>query len=140
MSHLHDYISTFISVAEDCPATEASAPPVRPNKVSAANVHHRMIVDEAGQHTQSRILFAAFLNAKGHDPSEHPEGGELWTQFWSKGQPCLRCSALGKRYGWGLHFDAQGRVRAVPVDSPDYARFAADSGLVQKKAMRSKRT
>lgn len=139
MANHHNYISTFIAVAEDCPAAEASAPPIRANKVSAANVHHRMIVEEAGQHTQASILFATFLNAKGHDPAQHPEGGELWKEFWSKGQPCLRCSAMGKRYGWGLAFDAAGRVRGVSVGTAEYDALIADSTLTQKKAMRSKR-
>jgi hypothetical protein len=60
-------------------------------------------------------------------------------QFFSRGQACLRASALGKKFGWGVHSDAQGRVAIFAVDSPEYRRLAADPGIKQVKAMRSKR-
>ncbi len=31
---------------------------------------------------------------------------------------------LAKTYGWGLHFNAEGRVALVPVESADYRRLA----------------
>ena len=43
-------------------------------------------------------------------------------EFFSRA--CLRSSDLGKRDGWGLHHDAEGRVALVAVDSPEYAAFA----------------
>ena len=134
----HNYYATFISVAEDCPAATAESPPPRA-KASAAQIHLQMTRDAAYSHTQEQVLFRTHLNAKGLDPADHPEGGTTWQEFFSKGQACLRASALGKRYGWGLHFDAQGRVAAVPVESEQYERLAEDASLPQLKAMRSSR-
>ncbi|WP_298711512.1 DUF6157 family protein [Micrococcus sp. 2A] len=42
--------------------------------------------------------------------------------FFAKSQACLRASPLGKRHGWGLHHDAEGRVALVPLGSARCAR------------------
>ena len=42
-------------------------------------------------------------------------------RFFGKGQPCLRTSPLAKTYGWALHFDADGRIALLPMDSPRVA-------------------
>lgn len=60
-------------------------------------------------------------------------------EFLSKGQPCLRASALGKCYGWGIHNDADGRNSIAAVESPEYEAFIADPHIVKTKALRSKR-
>jgi len=60
-------------------------------------------------------------------------------RFFSKGQPCFRASPLTKRYGWGVHSDAEGKVALVGCSSAEYLEFIADDSVVKKKAMRSKR-
>ena len=60
-------------------------------------------------------------------------------QFFSKGQACLRASPLTKRYGWGIHHDAEGKVAMYPMESEAYQAFMQDSGVKKYKAMRSKR-
>lgn len=62
----------------------------------------------------------------------------------SKGQPCLRSSDLGKRYGWGVHSDGKGRVAIVGVDTLAYATLAdgrtrEGEAVTVVQAMRSKR-
>ena len=52
---------------------------------------------------------------------------------------CMRSSPLPKTYGWGLHFDAAGRVALVSLESPDYERLSRDPGLTQTRALRSRR-
>ena len=105
----HNYYATFISVADDCPATVAEEPPHRAGGLTAAQVHLQMARDEPYAHKQEQILFRAHLNSNGIDPHDEYEGGTRWTQFFSKGQPCLRTSALAKRYGWGFHFADRAR-------------------------------
>lgn len=136
----HNYYSTFISAADDCPVDAGEDPPQRAGTTSAAQVHLAMARDEPYVHTQEQILFRTHLNAKGLAVAEHPEGGERWEAFFAKGQPCLRASAAAKRYGWGFHFDEHGRVKAVPIGSDEYRRLAADGDLRQLQAMRSSRT
>ena len=51
----------------------------------------------------------------------------------------LRASGLGKRFGWGIHADAEGRVAIYAVDSERYQALARDPKIAQTRAMRSKR-
>lgn len=134
-----NYYSTFIRVAEDCPVDVAEVPPERAGRPTAARVHFEMCLDQPYRYRQDQILFHTFLTSKDLSAAEHPEGGETWHAFFDKGRPCLRSSALGKRYGWGLHFDPEGRVVAVAVESEAYRRCSEDSSLDQLKAMRNSR-
>ncbi|WP_199588951.1 DUF6157 family protein [Blastococcus sp. TF02A-26] len=73
---------------------------------------------------------------------ERPEARRA---FYARSQACLRASPLGKRYGWGLHADAEGRLALVGRETPEYAEFAAGrvpgSGapVTVVRAMRSSR-
>ncbi len=53
--------------------------------------------------------------------------------------PCLRASPLGKRYGWRIHNDANGKIALYAVESQEYEAFLTDSTVKRVKAMRSKR-
>jgi hypothetical protein len=59
--------------------------------------------------------------------------------FLSKGHPHLRVSPLAKRYGWGIHNDADGKVALVAIDSPRYQRLMKDPRTTKVKAFRSSR-
>ena len=72
---------------------------------------------------------------EGDEEGAQPRAGE----FFSRGQACLRASSLGKRFGWGVHADAEGRVALYAVDSKRYQALAADPKLAQTRAMRTKR-
>lgn len=60
-------------------------------------------------------------------------------KFVSKGHPHLRVSSLAKRYGWGIHNNAEGKVALVAVESRDYKRLVKDPGTIKLKAFRSTR-
>ena len=67
------------------------------------------------------------------------EIAQLRSDFFAKGQPCLRASPLTKSHGWGVHFDAEGRAALVAMESDEYRRCQQDGDLTQLKAMRTKR-
>jgi hypothetical protein len=33
---------------------------------------------------------------------------------------------LPKKYGWGIHFNSEGKMALYPVDSPEYRRFVEE--------------
>ncbi len=73
------------------------------------------------------------------DPPE-AERAALRAHFFAKSQACLRASPLPKSYGWGLHFDGEGRVALCPMESEAYRRLVAGAdGVKVLKAMRSRR-
>ena len=132
-----NYIGTFISVAPDCPADVAAAPTARGGRKSVAVIQHELLTTRPGEHTQEDILWLTHVAHK--QLSDADATLQHREQFFAKGQPCLRSSALAKRYGWGFHFDEAGRVKLVPAGSPEYARLQTDPTLDQLTAMRNKR-
>ena len=133
-SHTTNYVSTFIEVAEDCPVDHAEEPPTG-EKPTIAALHHRLIAEEPYARTSDDVIFATPALRNGIDPDDVAAR----EAFFAKGQPCLRSSPLGKRYGWGIAHDADGRVALVPRDSEEYALLAADPAIAHTRAMRSRR-
>ena len=68
----------------------------------------------------------------------HPEGGATGEAFYAKGQPCLRASALGKRYGWCVHVNEAAKVAGYAVDPAEYKRLARDPAVAHTRAMRTR--
>ncbi len=131
-----NYVNTFIEVADDCPVLEAEVPPAKGGAKTIAGMHHELIAGHPYEFTSDEVIFEVYAERAGIPPEERPTERE---RFFSKGQPCLRSSPLGKRHGWGIHSDHEGRVALVPVESADYRRLAADPTLRHLKAMRSSR-
>ncbi|GAA4371377.1 DUF6157 family protein [Agromyces bauzanensis] len=132
-----NYSNTFIQVAEDCPVQEAQEPPVGGEAPTIAELQHRLIVDHTYEFTSDDVLFA--VHAIRQDIPDDARARER-EAFFARDQACLRSSPLGKRYGWGVHHNDDGRIALVPLGSDEYLALAADPGVKQLKAMRSKRT
>jgi hypothetical protein len=119
--HTTNYFDTFIAVAEDSAADGPIEPPARPTP-SIAEATYRLIAEAPYAHTSDDVIFTVWADRKGIPAEERAAARE---QFFSKGQPCLRSSDLGKRYGWGVHSDDEGRVALVPLGSAEYETLAA---------------
>lgn len=92
-------------------------------------------------HTSDDVIFTVWAERREITAAEREAAR---AEFFSKGQPCLRSSDLGKRYGWGVHADAEGRVALVGIGTAEYESLAGgstvDGGVVTvTAAMRSKR-
>ncbi len=138
--HSTNYIDTFITIAPDSSADHGTVPPERPTP-SVAQRQFRMIAQNPYRYTSDEVIFAVWA-----DRNEIPEDArdQARAEFFSKGQPCLRSSDLGKRYGWGVHSDGKGRVAIVGVDTLAYATLAdgrtrEGEAVTVVQAMRSKR-
>lgn len=138
--HTTNLGNSLIAVAEDCPASSGQIPTERAGKPTVAVLQYTMIKNHPYKYTSDDVVFASSATGRalgaGAKQAERQKARE---QFFSRGQACLRASALGKTYGWGVHSDAQGRVAIFAVDSAEYRQLAADPGIKQVKAMRSKR-
>lgn len=132
-----NYYNTFIEVAEDCPTGAAEIPPLREGKPpTVARLQFDLVAEAPYQHTSDDLIFATHATRNGIADADLAAARET---FFSKGKACLRASPLAKRYGWGIHHDADGRVALVPAGSDEYDRLAADPDIAHVKAMRSKR-
>lgn len=140
-AHTTNVFNTFIRVAEDCPARAGEEPPLRGGNPTAASLQFEMIAKAPYKYTSDDVVFATSAPGRQLDATAGKKERSLArAEFFSKGQPCLRASGLGKRFGWGIHADNEGRVALYAIDSARYKALARDPKLAQTRAMRTKRT
>ena len=135
-THTTNYTNAFIEVAEDCPETEGTIPPVKGNNPSIANRQFDMVIKHPYKYTSDDVLFQVYAERNDIPKSEWKKARE---EFFSRGQPCFRASPLTKRYGWGVHSDKDGKIALYPLGSSEYKKFLKDKSLQVVRAMKSKR-
>lgn len=135
-THTTNYTNAFITIADDCPVDFGEVPPVKGDKKTVANIQYDMISKHPYKYTSDDVLFQVFAEKNDLHKNELKEARAA---FFSKGQPCLRASALTKRYGWGVHSDKDGKVALYGSETPEYKQFKTDSKLEVVKAMKSAR-
>lgn len=134
--HTTNYFNTLVEIAEDSTATTGEVPPVRGSKKSVANLQFEMLKDKPYEFTSDEVLYTVFATRKAFSEEEWEAQRAI---YFSKGQPCFRASPLTKRYGWGVHSNAEGKIAIYAVDSEAYEKLVADDSVKKRKAMRSKR-
>lgn len=134
--HSTNYTDTFIQVAEDCPPAAAEVPPVKGTEKTVALLQFEMIGHNPYRYSSDDVVFGVYAMRNGIYGSELENERK---RFFSKGQPCLRSSPLGKRYGWGIHSNSEGKVALYARDSDEYVRLASDKNIKQTRAMNSAR-
>ena len=132
-----DYQDTFIAVAPDCPVSQGTAPPRHPSRVSVAAEQYRLVSENPYRYTSADVLFEVHADREGIPDEERPAARAA---FFATPRACLRASPLGKKYGWGIHCDEQGRVAVFGVESADYRALAEGGrGVRVLPALRSSR-
>ena len=134
--HSTNYQNTLIAIADDSAAAKGIAPPERADNPSIASRTWRMIAEAPYAHTSDDVIFTVWADRKGIPEGERAEARDA---FFSKGQPCLRGSDLGKKYGWGIHHDVDGRIAVYGVETNDYRALLAADNVTVVKAMCSSR-
>ena len=133
------YRDTFIAVAEDCRAMTGEAPPPGRNGPTVAGVQYAMLTGDPGRWTQEDVLLASAPAVRSRPDLDDEELDRIRGEYFAQPRACLRASPLPKTFGWGLHYDAEGRITLHAVDSPEYATLSTDTTLTQLRALRSSR-
>ena len=130
-----NYFNAFITVSDDCTVSIAKTP-LQTVKLSAVNIAFEIISNNPYQYTSDEVLFQIYvLKNNIHEADRNSEK----QKFFSKGQACFRASPLAKRYGWGVHFNAEGKMALYALESEEYQKLSQDKNLKIIKAMRTKR-
>jgi len=138
--HTTNCFNTLIQVAEDCPARTGEEPPLRAGRPTVASLQYAMIAKAPYKYTSDDVIFATSAAGRELDAKLTKKERSLAREaFFSRGQACMRASSLGKRFGWGVHADSEGRIAIYAIDSKRYQALARDTKLTQARAMRSKR-
>jgi hypothetical protein len=131
-----NYYDTLIEVADDCPATEARVPQARGGIKTKAVVEYELLAKRPYTYTQEDIAFHVYAIVHDIPKANWPTERK---RLLSAGHPHLRVSALAKRYGWGIHNNAEGKVALIAVESPEYKRLLNNPRTSKIKAFRSSR-
>ena len=134
--HTTNYFNTFIAIADDCSATKGEIPAEKKGEKTLVGLAFEMISRHPYLYNSDDVIFSIF--AQRTDLTE-AELDEARMQFFSKGQACFRTSALGKRYGWGLHFNAGGELALYGCETKEYQNYLGRDDIKVLKAMRSKK-
>lgn len=134
--HTTNYYDTLITVAADSTALQGTVPPRKVDKLTIANLQFDLLTQQPDTFTSDDALFMIFASRQALLASELAAAR---TQFFSKGQPCLRTSPLAKNYGWGILFANDGKIRLVDSASPAYQALLTNTGITKIPAMKSKK-
>jgi hypothetical protein len=139
--HTTNCFNTLIRVAEDCPARTGEEPQPRGGSPTIATLQYQMIARAPYEYTSDAVAFATSAPGRALDAKATKQARSLAREtFFSRGQACMRASPLGKRFGRGIHADAQGRIAIYAIDSERHQALAGDPDITQVRAMRSKRS
>lgn len=132
--HTTNYFDTFIEVAEDCPVSQSEIPVSKGGKPTIATIQYDLISKNPYQWTSDDVIFQHYVSKNDLTESEYPQAK---TEFFSKGQACLRTSPLAKRYGFGIHSNKDGKIAIYGVETEEYQKLKNDMNVKKVKAMRS---
>ncbi len=131
---------TFVLVADDCPATRGEVPPGRGGGPTVPAIQYELLAARPYELTLEDLIFETHVRRLGLTAAQvRTRGAAVRAELFAKPHPCLRASPLTKRYGWGAHHDAVGRIALFGMETADYRRLADGSGLAVVKAMRTRR-
>ncbi|HMY59523.1 MAG TPA: DUF6157 family protein [Pseudomonadota bacterium] len=133
--------NTFVLCAEDCPVDHAVVPQEKSGKPTVASLEHQLLSQTPYHYTRDDLLVEVALRKQGLSaPEREAQREALRTELLRRPQACMRASPLPKSYGFGVHYDGEGRLAIYEKGSPDYARLAAASDVTVVKAMRNRRS
>ena len=129
------YTNTFITIAEDCPATTAQNPARGKDTRTRAEIEYDLLTSKPYSYDHMQFTHLVHTQHK----AQSGDTPQTYSDFHAKGQPCMRASALVKRYGFGAHYDADGRIALYGMDSDEYAGFCDSGATKLLKGMRNRR-
>ncbi|CAM3899361.1 DUF6157 domain-containing protein [Cohnella lubricantis] len=137
------YYNTLILVSADCPVERGIVPTSGKAGKSAHLIQYELLTERPYFYTYDELLYEVHVRHKGIPDDElKARGVEIRSELFAKPHPCMRASMLPKKYGWGAHFDAQGRIALYGKESPEYQTWIEASGSDAPAlipAMRNKR-
>jgi len=131
-----NYYNSFIEVADDTKAIASKIPISKNVSKTIAEMQYEILINHPYKYTSDEILFQIFASRNKIAISEYDDARN---QFFSKGQPCLRTSPLAKTYGFGIHFDIDGKVAIYGMETEEYQQFLNDPKIKKIKSLNSRK-
>jgi hypothetical protein len=133
------YKNTLVTVAADCPVKKSEIPVPRGNKIPQHLHQYTLLTNEPYALGHEELTFEVYLRKEGLENESEAEKQNIWAKLFEKEHPCLRASSLTKRYGFGAHYNSEGKIAIYPMESPEYKKLLDDKIITKLPAMNSKR-
>lgn len=137
-----NYQETFITIAPDCPVSHSIVPVAKGDAKSIHLIQYEILTKHPYTFTGQGLIFETHVRRLGLSKAEiKARHDEIWNELFSKPHACLRASTLAKKYGWGFHYDHQGRIAIYAMESKEYKQMSRENQKSLKilAAMRSQR-
>jgi hypothetical protein len=135
--HTTNYENTLIATSDDVGTERGTVPPYKEESPSIAWRTWAMIDAAPYRYTSDDVIFSVWAERKGIPEAERAAAR---AEFFSKGQACLRASDLGKKYGWGVHSDEDGRIALYGMETETYRQLVDDPNVAKTRAMKRSRS
>lgn len=116
--HSTNYYNAFIAVADDFPSLKEEVPAEKRGQKTATSQQLEMIGENHYQYTSDEVLFTLFAQRNDLTGDELEEARK---KFFSKGQACLRASALGKIMAGAYIIMQKVKLRCMAATLPNTA-------------------
>lgn len=131
-----NYRQTFILIAEDCAVSKGVVPQERKGQLTVAGLQYKLLHSAPYEFTSDEALFRVYAIRQQIKEKDWDVEKEV---FFSKPQACFRASPLPKKFGWGIHFNEEGKMALIGKETLRYQALAKSKDLKIEKAMRTKR-
>lgn len=126
---MRGYRNTLILVAADCPAERGVVPSAGKAGKPVHVIQYELLAERPYHYTHEDLLYEVHVRHKAVPDDElQSRGNDIRAELLAKPHPCMRASMLPKKYGWGVHFDAEGRMALYGKESPEYQVWAEGAG------------
>lgn len=141
---IRHWTNMFVAVAPDCPVETGVVPVSKREGKPAHIIQYELLADHPYQYTFEEQLFEVYFKHKGYDPDmPEAERKRLRDELLAKSHPCMRASQLPKKFGWGVHYNDEGKIAIYAMESEAYQMLldeARNNELVELQiALRSSR-
>ena len=134
------YKNAFVKVSEDCPVAQSEIPVSKNGKKTAHLIQYELLTEHPYTYDHEELIYEVYIRQKDVPAAiQEKDKPKIWAELFSKGHPCMRASALVKRYGFGAHYNEAGKIAIFPMESNDYKAFLKDKQVTLLPGMRSKR-
>jgi Family of unknown function (DUF6157) len=125
-----EIIDTFVQVSPDCPVHLGVMPTNKNDaKPSMHVLQYQLLIQNPYRFTLEDLIYEVHIRHK-QIPLEQAEAHAetIRRELFEKKHPCMRASMLPKKYGWGVHYDQEGRLALYGMETEEYRRFVQNSG------------
>jgi len=110
---------------------------------TVASLQYELLSEHPYSYTHEELIFETYIRHN-EITGEIAQSlrDKLWNELFSKPQASLSSSPLPKKYGWGLHFNEEGKIGLVARGSDEYKKYesneAGDVKLIPAAGIRGK--